>query len=273
MPEVSSLLSGAWLAAASAAPSGRSPRSRPQGLVLVVGLSCVVCVMSRHVCAWLLSLPLLLACAFLATREKKPILAFLATGQHGAAELRVGPDGRLSGRAAVTKAGRRAARGAPNGTIPGLAVAGQQRHHVDIRSAVVSLRLHRGTGEPARFTSQNHITNCSAERCRTPLSHHGAERACIHQDLAAAMPKVTKMILRLSRLDKTRRLHNIRRHPHISSQEHSSDKKRNPSDSGSTGRQKGNHARQGNTQLSSSQHGQYANDPPPHPPDPSGNDG
>eukprot|EP00962_Isochrysis_galbana_P006745 scaffold1816_cov134-Isochrysis_galbana.AAC.4 len=35
--------------------------------------------------------------------EKKPILAFLATGQHGAAELRVGPDGRLSGRATVTK--------------------------------------------------------------------------------------------------------------------------------------------------------------------------
>eukprot|EP00962_Isochrysis_galbana_P048354 scaffold20109_cov143-Isochrysis_galbana.AAC.2 len=47
------------------------------------------------------------------------------------------------------------------------------------------------------------------------------------------------MILSLSRLDKTRRLHNIRRHPHISSQEHSSDKRRNPSDSGSTGRQKG----------------------------------
>lgn len=69
MPEVSSLLSGAWLAAASAAPSGRSPRSRPQGLVLVVGLSCVVCVMSRHVCAWLLSLPLLLACGLLATLD------------------------------------------------------------------------------------------------------------------------------------------------------------------------------------------------------------
>eukprot|EP00962_Isochrysis_galbana_P035392 scaffold12131_cov112-Isochrysis_galbana.AAC.9 len=34
--------------------------------------------------------------------RKKPILAFLATGQHGAAELRVGPDGRLPGRAAVT---------------------------------------------------------------------------------------------------------------------------------------------------------------------------
>eukprot|EP00962_Isochrysis_galbana_P039895 scaffold14375_cov133-Isochrysis_galbana.AAC.10 len=60
---------------------------------------------------------------------KKPILAFLATGQHGAAELRVGPDGRLSGRAAITKAAarRRAARGTPNGTILGLAVAGQQR--------------------------------------------------------------------------------------------------------------------------------------------------
>eukprot|EP00962_Isochrysis_galbana_P037337 scaffold13013_cov128-Isochrysis_galbana.AAC.2 len=32
---------------------------------------------------------------------------------------------------------------------------------IDIRSAVVSLRLHRGTGEPACFTSQNHITICS----------------------------------------------------------------------------------------------------------------
>eukprot|EP00962_Isochrysis_galbana_P002767 scaffold762_cov121-Isochrysis_galbana.AAC.1 len=146
---------------------------------------------------------------------------------------------------------------------------------IDIRSAVVSLRLHRGTGEPERFTSQNHITICSVERCRTPLSHHGAERACIPQDLAAAMPKVTNtnMTLRLSRLDKTRSLHNIRRHPHTSCQEHSSDVRRNPSDSGSTVRQKGNHARQGNTQLSSSQQRQYAHDPPPHPPDPSGNDG
>eukprot|EP00962_Isochrysis_galbana_P005192 scaffold1415_cov117-Isochrysis_galbana.AAC.18 len=62
-------------------------------------------------------------------------------------------------------------------------------------------------------------------------------------------------------------------HPHISSQEHSPDKRRHPSDSGSTGRQKDSHARQGNTQLSSSQHRRYANDPPPHPPDPSGNDG
>eukprot|EP00962_Isochrysis_galbana_P000308 scaffold87_cov167-Isochrysis_galbana.AAC.2 len=68
------------------------------------------------------------------------------------------------------------------------------------------------------------------------------------------MPKVIKVILSLSRLDKTRRLHNIRRHPHISSQEHSPDKRRHPSDSGSTGRQKDSHARQGNTQLSSSQH-------------------
>jgi hypothetical protein len=52
--------------------------------------------------------------------------------------------------------------------------SGHQRHHrhtYDIRSAVVSLRLHRGTGEPARFTSQNHITNCSVERCRTPQAH------------------------------------------------------------------------------------------------------
>eukprot|EP00962_Isochrysis_galbana_P006888 scaffold1862_cov104-Isochrysis_galbana.AAC.2 len=40
---------------------------------------------------------------FLRPPGKKPILAFLATGQHGAAELRVGPDGRLPGRAAVTK--------------------------------------------------------------------------------------------------------------------------------------------------------------------------
>eukprot|EP00962_Isochrysis_galbana_P053296 scaffold24737_cov101-Isochrysis_galbana.AAC.1 len=67
------------------------------------------------------------------------------------------------------------------------------------------------------------------------------------------MPKVIKVILSLSRLDKTRRLHNIRWHPHISSQEHSSDKRRHPSESGSTGRQKDSHARQGNTQLSSSQ--------------------
>eukprot|EP00962_Isochrysis_galbana_P013337 scaffold3801_cov124-Isochrysis_galbana.AAC.7 len=118
----------------------------------------------------------------------------------------------------------------------------------------VSLRLHRGTGEPARFTSQNLITICSVERCRTPLSHHGAERACIPQDLAAAMPKVTNMTLRLSHLDKTRSLHNIGWHPRISSQKHNSDKRRNPSDSGSTDRQKGNHARQSNTQLSSSQH-------------------
>eukprot|EP00962_Isochrysis_galbana_P020182 scaffold5891_cov121-Isochrysis_galbana.AAC.13 len=83
------------------------------------------------------------------------------------------------------------------------------------------------------------------------------------------------MILSLSRFDKTRRLHNIRRHPLISSQEHSSDsdKRRNPSDRGSTGCQKCSHARQGNTQLSSSQHRRYANDTPPHPPDPSGNDG
>eukprot|EP00962_Isochrysis_galbana_P030054 scaffold9726_cov119-Isochrysis_galbana.AAC.3 len=40
---------------------------------------------------------------------------------------------------------------------------------IDIRSVVVSVRPHRGTGEPARFTSQNHITDCSAELCRTPL--------------------------------------------------------------------------------------------------------
>eukprot|EP00962_Isochrysis_galbana_P014764 scaffold4231_cov125-Isochrysis_galbana.AAC.2 len=32
---------------------------------------------------------------------KKQFLAFLATGQHGAADLRIGPDGRLSGRATV----------------------------------------------------------------------------------------------------------------------------------------------------------------------------
>eukprot|EP00962_Isochrysis_galbana_P057857 scaffold30427_cov139-Isochrysis_galbana.AAC.1 len=104
---------------------------------------------------------------------------------------------------------------------------------IDIRSAVVSLRLHRGTGEPARFTSQNHLTISSVERSRTTLSHHGTERACIPQDLTADMPKVTKMILRPSHLDTTRRLHYIGGHPHISSQEHSSDKRRNPSDSGS----------------------------------------
>jgi hypothetical protein len=60
------------------------------------------------------------------------------------------------------------------------------------------VRLHRGTGKPARFTSQNHITDYSAERCRTPLSHHGAERACVPKDMAAAMPKVIKMNLSLS---------------------------------------------------------------------------
>eukprot|EP00962_Isochrysis_galbana_P036557 scaffold12663_cov101-Isochrysis_galbana.AAC.3 len=56
---------------------------------------------------------------------------FSRDGSAGAAELRVGPDGRLPGRATVTEAAarRRAARGAPNGTVPGLAVAGQQRHH------------------------------------------------------------------------------------------------------------------------------------------------
>eukprot|EP00962_Isochrysis_galbana_P008746 scaffold2434_cov116-Isochrysis_galbana.AAC.2 len=144
---------------------------------------------------------------------------------------------------------------------------------INIRSAVVSLRLHRGTGEPARFTSQNHLTICSVERCRTPLSHHGAERACIPQDLAAAMHKVTNMTLRLSRLDKARSLHNIGWHPHTSCQEHSSDERRKPPDSGSTVRQKSNHARQCNTQPSSSQHRKQAHVPPPHPPDPSGNDG
>eukprot|EP00962_Isochrysis_galbana_P011079 scaffold3099_cov100-Isochrysis_galbana.AAC.16 len=73
---------------------------------------------------------------------------------------------------------------------------------IDIRSAVVS-RLsetaQRNRGARARFTSQNHITDCSAERGRTPLSHHGAERACASKDMAAAMPKVIKMILSLSR--------------------------------------------------------------------------
>eukprot|EP00962_Isochrysis_galbana_P052206 scaffold23604_cov112-Isochrysis_galbana.AAC.2 len=47
---------------------------------------------------------------------------------------------------------------------------------INIRSFVVSLRLHRGTGEPARFTSQNHITDCSAGLCGTPLSQHDSER-------------------------------------------------------------------------------------------------
>eukprot|EP00962_Isochrysis_galbana_P005191 scaffold1415_cov117-Isochrysis_galbana.AAC.17 len=120
------------------------------------------------------------------------ILAFLATGQHGAAELRVGPDGRLPSRAAVTKAAarRRAARGAPNGTTPGLAVAGQQRHHRHTLCCGLpeTAQRNRGAGV-ARFTSQNHITNCSAEQCRTPLSHYGAERACVPQEPAATMPK------------------------------------------------------------------------------------
>eukprot|EP00962_Isochrysis_galbana_P025806 scaffold7984_cov112-Isochrysis_galbana.AAC.4 len=82
------------------------------------------------------------------------------------------------------------------------------------------------------------------------------------------MLKVTSMTLRLSRLDKTRSLHNIGWHPHTSSQELSSDERRNPSDSGNTDRQKGNHARQSNTQPSSSQLRLHAFDPPPHPPDP-----
>eukprot|EP00962_Isochrysis_galbana_P002381 scaffold633_cov134-Isochrysis_galbana.AAC.11 len=43
--------------------------------------------------------------------------------------------------------------------------------------------LHRGTGEPARFTSQNHITDCSAELCRTSLSHHDSERARAPKDM------------------------------------------------------------------------------------------
>eukprot|EP00962_Isochrysis_galbana_P008689 scaffold2422_cov120-Isochrysis_galbana.AAC.5 len=41
---------------------------------------------------------------------------------------------------------------------------------INIRSAVVSLRLHRGTGEPASFTSQNHLTISSVERSRKKKS-------------------------------------------------------------------------------------------------------
>eukprot|EP00962_Isochrysis_galbana_P059417 scaffold33001_cov135-Isochrysis_galbana.AAC.1 len=52
----------------------------------------------------------------------------------------------------------------------------------------------RGTGEePARFTSQNHITDCSAELCRIPLSHHYSERARAPKDMAVAMPRVIKI--------------------------------------------------------------------------------
>eukprot|EP00962_Isochrysis_galbana_P053217 scaffold24665_cov137-Isochrysis_galbana.AAC.3 len=87
-----------------------------------------------------------------------PILAFLATGQHGAAELRVGPDGRLPGHAAVTKAAarRRAARGAPNGTIPGLAVAGQQRHHRHTLCCGLTQTAQRNRGASALHLSKPH---------------------------------------------------------------------------------------------------------------------
>eukprot|EP00962_Isochrysis_galbana_P041847 scaffold15447_cov123-Isochrysis_galbana.AAC.3 len=55
-------------------------------------------------------------------------------------------------------------------------------------SIVVSVRLHRGTGESACFTSpQTHITDCSAELCRTALSHHDSERARATKDMAVAV--------------------------------------------------------------------------------------
>eukprot|EP00962_Isochrysis_galbana_P004529 scaffold1240_cov101-Isochrysis_galbana.AAC.6 len=85
--------------------------------------------------------------------KKKPILAFLATGQHGATELRVGPDGRLFGRAAITKAAarRRAARGTPNGTILGLAVAGLQRRHRHTLCCGLTEIAQRNRGASALF--------------------------------------------------------------------------------------------------------------------------
>eukprot|EP00962_Isochrysis_galbana_P023746 scaffold7205_cov149-Isochrysis_galbana.AAC.1 len=90
--------------------------------------------------------------------QRKPFLAFLATGQHGAAELRVGPDGRLPGRATVTEAAarRRAARGAPNGTVPGLAVAGQQRHHRHTLCRGLSETAQRNRGASALHLSKPH---------------------------------------------------------------------------------------------------------------------
>eukprot|EP00962_Isochrysis_galbana_P047277 scaffold19250_cov145-Isochrysis_galbana.AAC.1 len=49
----------------------------------------------------------------------------------------------------------------------------------------------------------------------------------------------------------TRRLHNIRWHPHISSQKHSSDLRRTPpSDRESSGRHKRSHARQRSSAVS-----------------------
>eukprot|EP00962_Isochrysis_galbana_P009029 scaffold2507_cov122-Isochrysis_galbana.AAC.20 len=90
--------------------------------------------------------------------RKKPILAFLATGQHGAAELRVGPDGRLSGRAAITKAAarRRATRGTPNGTILGLAVAGLQRRHRHTLCCGLTETAQRNRGASALHLSKPH---------------------------------------------------------------------------------------------------------------------
>eukprot|EP00962_Isochrysis_galbana_P035148 scaffold12002_cov115-Isochrysis_galbana.AAC.1 len=86
---------------------------------------------------------------------------FLATGQHGAAELRVGPDGRLPGRAAVTKAAarRRAARGAPNGTQSRAWPWPNSNDTIDIRSAVVcglSETAQRNRGASALHLSKPH---------------------------------------------------------------------------------------------------------------------
>eukprot|EP00962_Isochrysis_galbana_P049711 scaffold21207_cov124-Isochrysis_galbana.AAC.4 len=79
---------------------------------------------------------------------------------HGAAELRVGPDGRLPGRATVTvteaAARRRAARDAPNGTVPGLAVAGKQRHHRHTLCCGLSETAQRNRGASALHLSIPH---------------------------------------------------------------------------------------------------------------------
>jgi len=47
---------------------------------------------------------LIFAQALLYHSLKKPFLAFLATGPHGATELRFSPDGRLYGRATIAEA-------------------------------------------------------------------------------------------------------------------------------------------------------------------------
>eukprot|EP00962_Isochrysis_galbana_P032898 scaffold10898_cov128-Isochrysis_galbana.AAC.3 len=99
---------------------------------------------------------------------------------------------------------------------------------IDIRSAVVSLRLHRqrNRGASALFTSQNLLTGCSVEPCSTPLSHHGTERACTACDSVVVMPRVTYASVSLCRIDRSQHLQQIKGYPHISSQKLSSDLRR-----------------------------------------------